>query len=241
MQVHIGCCGFPQAKKKYYQHFGVVELQRTFYQLPREKTALSWRAEAPASFEFTLKAWQLITHRPSSSTYRRLTTKLDENKRENYGSFRPTDEVFEAWMKNLEIAHALDSEFVIFQTPPSFGPTQKNISNLRAFFGKCQRDGLHLGWEPRGEWEPKEVGRICRELDLIHVVDPFVCREKAGDIIYWRLHGIGGYRHQYSDQELKKLVNILSKSKKEKAYVLFNNIYMWDDASRFQDLWEALT
>jgi uncharacterized protein YecE (DUF72 family) len=238
LEVHIGCCGFPQAKKKYYEHFDLVEIQKTFYQLPRVKTAQSWRMEAPASFEFTLKAWQLITHRPSSSTYRHLTSPIDESKKDRYGSFKPTDEVFEVWEKTREVANALDSEIVVFQTPPSFGPTSKNISNLREFFDKCQRDKLLLGWEPRGEWSPDEAGRLCHELGLIHVVDPFTCREKAGNIIYWRLHGIGGYRHRYTNEELAKLISFLRKSRKQKAYILFNNINMWEDALRLQALWE---
>jgi len=52
----------------------VVEVQQTFYQIPRIATGKRWREEAPPDFEFTMKAWQLITHEPSSPTYRRLRT-----------------------------------------------------------------------------------------------------------------------------------------------------------------------
>ncbi len=239
MEVHVGCCGYPQPKKMYYEHFDLVEIQKTFYQLPRVKSAQAWRLEAPPSVEFTLLAWQLITHRPSSPSYRHLTVPVDEAKRDCYGSFKPTEEVCEVWEQTLEVAHALESEMVIFQAPPTFGPGPKNIANIREFFTKCRRDGIHLGWEPKGtDWDPEEVGRLCRELDLIHVVDPIQGREKAGSIIYWRMHGIGGYRHQYTDQELRRFISILRKSKKKKAYVLFNNIHMWEDALRFQALWE---
>jgi uncharacterized protein YecE (DUF72 family) len=57
-----GCCGFPKARKVYYDSFKVVEVQQTFYQPPALKTIEKWRAQAPGDFEFTLKAWQLITH-----------------------------------------------------------------------------------------------------------------------------------------------------------------------------------
>ncbi|MHC1610664.1 MAG: DUF72 domain-containing protein [Candidatus Methanospirareceae archaeon] len=30
-----------------------------------------WRLRAPKEFEFTVKAWQLITHEPTSPTYRK--------------------------------------------------------------------------------------------------------------------------------------------------------------------------
>ena len=65
-----------------------VEVQHTFYQPPRVETLAKWRAEAPRGFEFTIKAWQLITHQPSSPTYRRLKRALTEEEREGAGAFR---------------------------------------------------------------------------------------------------------------------------------------------------------
>jgi len=80
MAVRVGCCGFSMARVEYYRRFPVVEIQQTFYNLPRIATAERWCREAlacrprngPADFEFTMKAWQLITHEASSPTYRRL-------------------------------------------------------------------------------------------------------------------------------------------------------------------------
>ena len=238
MELKVGCCGFPQARQVYYRTLPLVEIQRTFYQLPRVKTSLKWRRESPAHFEFTLKAWQLITHLPSSPTYRRLSHPIPDELRDAYGSFRPTPESFKAWRETLEVARAMEAEIVVFQSQTSFGPGPKNTAQMREFFSTIERDGLHLAWEPRGRWSPEEVGKLCRELDLLHVVDPFQGREKAGSIIYWRLHGAGNFRHRYSDQELGRLVTILRKSKKKRAYVLFNNICMWEDSQRFMEIWE---
>lgn len=238
MELKVGCCGFPQARQIYYRTLPLVEIQKTFYQLPRVKTSHKWRQESPAHFEFTLKAWQLITHRPSSPTYRRLSHPIPDELREAYGSFKPTPENFKAWKDTLEVARALEAEIVVFQTPSSFGPGPKNIAQMRTFFTSIERDGLQTAWEPRGHWSPDEAGQICRELDLLHVVDPFQGREKAGAVIYWRLHGAGNFRHRYTDKELGKLVTILRRSKKKKAYVLFNNIYMWEDSQRFLEIWE---
>lgn len=238
MELKVGCCGFPQARERYYKTFPLVEIQKTFYQLPRVATSLKWRQEAPPHFEFTLKAWQLITHRPSSPTYSKLTTPIPEDKKDAYGSFKPTPEVYQAWDETREVARALEAEVVVFQTPATFQPGPKNLANMREFFRTIERDDLILAWEPRGNWDPEEVARICRELDLIHVVDPFEGREKAGSIIYWRLHGGAGYRHKYTDEELSQLVGMLRRSRKKKAYVLFNNVHMWEDSQRFLELWE---
>jgi len=56
-----------------------------------------WRTQVPAEFEFTLKAWQLITHEWSSPTYRRLREKLTEQQRREVGAFRVNSTVMGAW------------------------------------------------------------------------------------------------------------------------------------------------
>jgi uncharacterized protein YecE (DUF72 family) len=238
LELKVGCCGFPQTRQMYYKTLPLVEVQRTFYQLPRVKTSQKWRQEAPPHFEFTLKAWQLITHLPSSPTYRRLSHPIPDRLRDAYGSFRPTPENFKAWKDTLEVSRALEAEIAIFQTPSSFGPGPKNIAQMREFLTTIERDTMKLAWEPHGQWKPDEAGKLCRELDLLHIVDPFQGREKAGSIIYWRLNGIGSYRHRYSNQELGKLVTMLHKSKKKRAYILFNNVYMWEDSLRFLEIWK---
>ena len=69
-RVKVGCCGFPRGMKDYFSHFRLVEVQQTLYKMPKLETALRWRQQAPSDFEFTLKAWQLITHPATSPTYR---------------------------------------------------------------------------------------------------------------------------------------------------------------------------
>jgi uncharacterized protein YecE (DUF72 family) len=76
----VGCCGFPIKREIYYQNISVVEIQQTFYHLPQIATGRRWKDEAPLGFEFAMKAWQLITHEPSSPTYRKLRMDLLEKK-----------------------------------------------------------------------------------------------------------------------------------------------------------------
>jgi uncharacterized protein YecE (DUF72 family) len=64
MVVRIGCAGFPQRQAVTFETLDVVEVQATFYKPPLVKTVQHWRAVAPRSFSFTMKAWQLITHSP---------------------------------------------------------------------------------------------------------------------------------------------------------------------------------
>lgn len=69
----------------------------------------------PAKFEFTLKAWQLITHPASSPTYRKAGIKVPPGTGENYGFFKLGDEVHEAWEKTRRFAQALEAKVIVFQ------------------------------------------------------------------------------------------------------------------------------
>ena len=245
-EVKVGCCGFPVAREKYFADFDLVEIQSTFYKLPRANTVQRWRSEAPLGFEYAVKAWQAITHRPSSPTWRRSGLKVKGKSVKQYGSLKPTEENFKAWRLTLDVCRGLEAQTCIVQCPPSFEPSSENLANLAAFFKKIDRDKLLIGWEPRGSWnqQPDLISRLCQELDLIHVVDilrmyPALERPTA----YIRLHGLGrreqNYGYRYSDSDLALLSQRLSDLKPEgvkRAYILFNNVSMFDDALRFKRL-----
>jgi len=239
--IKVGCCGFGEARQKYFAEFRVVEIQATFYQPPKPETARGWREKAPAEFEFTLKAWQLITHEASSPTYRRLTEKIPGTRLRQCGSFKPTAEVFGAWERTEEIARALGSKIVVFQCPATFTPTEAHKRNLKQFFKRISGKGFRFAWEPRGEWKPDEVKALCEELDLIHCVDPFKSAPAWGKIRYYRLHGITGYPYRFTDDDLGKLGE--SCGGQRQVYCLFNNVSMLEDARRFlhMQIWPART
>ncbi|MCS7286551.1 MAG: DUF72 domain-containing protein [Anaerolineae bacterium] len=237
MKVKVGCCGFPAAKSRYYETFHLVEVQNTFYKPPMLETAKKWRQEAPPDFEFTLKAWQLITHPPSSPTYRKAGLKIDGDKTYRYGFFRPTSEVFQAWETTLAIAEALEARVVVFQCPAAFVPTDENIANMRAFFGAIPRKGLVFAWEPRGEWENSLIKRLCEELELVHCVDPFQRLPVTSGLAYFRLHGKTGYSYRFTNEDLLWLKEQCKPF--SEVYCLFNNVSMWESALDFLRLFNG--
>jgi len=230
LRVKVGCCGFPGGREKYFRQFKLVEVQQTFYKMPRLETALRWREEAPADFEFTLKAWQLITHPPTSPTYRKAGLKVLPGAEERYGFFRPSQEVLKAWEETQKFARALEAKVIVFQCPASFRETPENIANMRRFFASVRDSGFIFAWEPRGEWNKSVVKDLCSELGLIHCVDPFEGESLHGEPRYFRLHGGPGYRHRYSEEELVRLKDRLGDGE---SYVLFNNLNMYQDALAF--------
>ncbi len=233
--IKIGCCGWAEAQKNYYRDFGVVEVQEAFYQPGRVEKYEKWRNAAPAGFEFSVKAWQLITHEASSPTYRKLKSAIPDAKKSCYGFFRRTEEVFAAWEVMDMIARALEAKVILFQSPASFAPSTDNERNLRTFFKKIVRRNYILCWEPRGAWQDKDVNRICSDLDMVHCVDPFKSKSMHGRIRYFRLHGRPGYnlRYRYQEQDLQELLGMIDR---KTDYVLFNNLNMLNDAKQFQRL-----
>lgn len=219
MTVKVGCCGYPVSMKRYWEAFTLVELNNTFYQYPRESTVQKWRKNAPENFEFTVKANQEISHK------HKLDIKLAN----------------EAFNKMKDICRTLDARILLIQTPSSF--KQSILSRAEEFFRNVKRDDLTLIWETRGpSWENpgtrKKLKEVLSELDVTHVTDPFrILPVYTGRVAYFRLHGLGSrmYYYQYTDEELKKLFDLIKPyDKREKeVYVLFNNLSMFEDAKRF--------
>jgi uncharacterized protein YecE (DUF72 family) len=234
-EIRVGCCGFPEARSLYYRHYPVVEIQQTFYQLPRVETVLKWRREAPPDFIFSMKVWQAITHEATSPTYRRMRMPIDVYRKKDYGAFKPTRVVMQAWENTRKIAQALRAQVLVFQCPGSFQPTDTNLANMRRFFTSVNRGNFYFVWEPRGRWEPETVRQLCEELHLIHGVDPFRNAPVAGEIFYFRLHGKSSYRYAYTDEELAELKDVVLSLSKP-GFVMFNNSNMKADASRFIQL-----
>jgi len=229
--IKVGCCGYPVARKKYFTKFHTVEVQATFYNPPKSDVVERWKREAPGGFDFAVKASQLITHSPKSPTYRKAKLEIADEKMRNYGFFRPTAEVLKAWEATEMAARILDCKVVVFQSPPSFLPSEENIANMTSFFTQIDRKNYILAWESRGKWKEERVKKICSDLRLVDCVDPLKRAPTVDEPIYFRLHGKGGYAHRYSQSELEHIVNMVKKSRQ--AYVMFNNMYMFEDAVRF--------
>jgi uncharacterized protein YecE (DUF72 family) len=239
MAVKVGLCGYSMGADTYFERYPVVEIQHTFYDPPPLLTLERWRAHAPPGFEFTLKAWQLITHLGTSSTYRKVKNPLTARQKEECGAFQGTPTVFAAWERTLASARALRATAVLCHGPASFKPLPENVANLRAFFAHIgQPDGLRLLWEPRGPaWTDETVRGLCTELSLTHVVDPFVRPSVTSGLRYFRLHGIGSAYRAYTDDELVTLAGWVAGE--QEAYVMFNNIPRPADSRRFMGLLEG--
>lgn len=185
-----------------------------------------------------MKAFQAITHTYNHRTYRKVRFSAEELAQ--CGGFCDTDVVRSAWELTRSLALALEATFVVFQCPPRFQATEQTIAHMRAFFQWATRGRLRFVWEPRhSSWTKDLVANLCRELELIHAVDPFEQSSVFGEPHYFRLHGksLGDYRYDcdypYSDAELEQLRRWCAK---QPTYCMFNNKQMAVDARRFEQL-----
>jgi uncharacterized protein YecE (DUF72 family) len=230
--VRVGLCGWTVSQASYVRRFPVLEVQHTFYEPPADAVLARWRTSVPTDFEFTIKAWQVVTHESSSPTYRRLKRPLSADARGQVGAFRTTPPVLAGWRRTLECARVLRATAVLLQCPRSFRPTVDNVDRMRRFLSHVERPAGRLLWEPRGEWPAQLLTDLCAELDLVHVVDPMQAETVTPDRTYYRLHGTTGSRHVHTDDELRRLRDLVDG--RPSPYVMFNNLPRTGDAERFQ-------
>ncbi len=238
--VKIGCCGwsffnpkmfFGENWKEKYRStlqayaslFDLVEVNSTFYRLPRIRAAERWLEDAREvndRFEFSVKASRQITH-----------------------ELRFGKESLHVFDQLKEVARALDARIIVFQTPASFKPAEENLERAREFFSSIDRNGFTLVWEVRWQdvWNEHIVKSLFSELELEHATDPFrqesYCNKK---LYYYRLHGLGKrlYDYKFDKEKLEVLKkNVLSKTSEGKeVYVFFNNHTMYEDALTFSNM-----
>jgi uncharacterized protein YecE (DUF72 family) len=230
--VRVGLCGWTISMDRYVREFPLVEVQHTFYEPPPDALLAKWRAAVPTRFEFTIKAWQVVTHESGSPTYRRMKKPLPESARGQVGAFRTTEPVLSAWQRTLECARILRATAVLLQCPKSFRPTALNVERMRELLTTVERPEGRVLWEPRGEWPTELLIELCRDLDLVHVVDPMQTETVTPEQTYYRLHGTTGARHVHTDDELRRLRDLVAD--RPTPYVLFNNLPRVGDSQRFR-------
>ncbi|MFN3919546.1 MAG: DUF72 domain-containing protein [Methylohalobius sp.] len=189
----------------YAQHFDTVEVNASFYHLPKEATVRRWVSETPPGFCFAVKAWRAITH------YRRLAD---------------CTELVATFFARLE-AFGEKLGPVLFQLPPRFPAEPKR---LEAFLA-CLPCGHRYAFEFRDpSWHCQPVYELLNRagaafcpFDLAGLVSP---RVTTADFTYVRLHGHAQrYRGSYSDALLHDWASWLSSqlTKGLNLWVFFDN------------------
>ncbi|MCM8758031.1 MAG: DUF72 domain-containing protein [Candidatus Omnitrophica bacterium] len=186
----------------YTQFFNSVELNVTFYRLPKKETFKGWFRRSPKNFYFVAKGSRFITH----------IKRLDD----------------EATLKNffnacLELKEKLAA--VLWQLPSY---QRKDLVRLENFLKALKKYKIRNVFEFRDRsWFVKETYDILKDYNVcLCIADSiFWPQEKVltADFLYLRFHGRDGlYSGNYSDKELKYWANFALSFKKD-IFAFFNN------------------
>jgi uncharacterized protein YecE (DUF72 family) len=182
----------------YAGRYPTVEINNTFYRLPKEHVIREWAAQVPAGFTFSIKASMRITHharlKPESAS------------------------AVEFLLKNTE---ALESRMgpVLFQLPPNM---KKETERLKVFLGALPR-GRRYTMEFRHEsWFEPEVLDALREHDIalcVSEAEDFTCpMASTASWGYLRLH-----RKDYDAEALGRWAAVARAQQWTDAYVYFKH------------------
>ena len=182
----------------YAQRFSTVEINNTFYRMPKASVLESWAAQVPENFRFVLKAPQKITH------FQRLKDAEDST---DY--FVSTSAVLKQRRGPL-----------LFQLPPNL---KKDIARLQAFLDLLGA-GTQAAFEFRHEsWFADDVVDLLRSrLCALCIADmedtPSNELVRTAGWGYLRLR-----RENYTDQELREWIGRVRAQDWSEAYVFFKH------------------
>jgi uncharacterized protein YecE (DUF72 family) len=148
----------------YASQFPLVEVDSTYYALPRQEQAGLWVERTPQEFTFNVKAYGLLTQHPTQAKalpkdLREAILPEHEGKQRIYPNHLPPEAMDEVWHRFHEALLPLDSAgklgAVLLQFPEWFIPNMDNRAFLEGVRGKLP--GYQLAVEFRNKmWMESE-------------------------------------------------------------------------------------
>lgn len=217
MVIHVGTSGWQYAswrepfyeerpQRSWFEHyasvFSTVEVNNSFYMLPKESTFRRWRGRAPERFVFVVKASRYITH------LRRLRDAKDP-----VGLF---------WSRTKLLREKLGP--VLFQLPPNLGV---DVSLLRDFL-EILPTAIRPAFEFRhGSWTRDDVFQALDERGAAWVLadrpGASVPQVVTGGWSYVRFHQGRRSHPGYSRSKLRAWADRMAATEVREQWAFFNN------------------
>jgi len=214
MKIHAGTSGFafkewkgpfyPEKMKSedmlgfYAGKFPTVEINNTFYRLPKETVLVEWAAQVPDGFTFAIKASQKITH---------------------FARLKP--ESADAVTYLLKVTKALGGKLgpILFQLPPNL---KNDFDRLTAFVATLPTEARYAIEFRHESWFTDDVYELLRSRDIAmgiieqeEFASPVVATASWG---YARLH-----RFDYDAMRLAEWVGRIRALPWSEAFVYFKH------------------
>jgi uncharacterized protein YecE (DUF72 family) len=220
--VRIGCSGWNYAHWRervypkgcpparwlafYARMFDTVEVNNTFYRLPRRDAVARWVEQSPEGFCFAVKMSRYITH------LKRLTD-LEDGLARFYERIDP-------------LARSPKLGPVLWQLPPTFKRNDERLASAL----QALPPGRHCFEFREPSWYTDEVYAALREHGVALVIPdspkyPFRALELTADWTFIRFHyGSRGRNGNYSQWELEEWAQQIEAWRREvDVYAYFNN------------------
>ena len=190
----------------YLRDFDSVELNNTFYHLPKETSFDTWRKSVPSGFVFAVKGSRFLTH----------MIKLKDADR-GISNFVP---------RAKRLGRKLGP--ILWQLPPKWNV---NAERLEEFLSKLPR-GIRYAFELRNTtWMTDRVYEILHKYNAAFCIYELAGYQSPMEITakwtYVRLHGPTHFKYQgsYSNSQLTKWAQRIDDwaHKLDRIYVYFDN------------------
>jgi uncharacterized protein YecE (DUF72 family) len=215
MRIEVGTSGFsyPEWKGTFYPeklpqkkmlgfyagHFRTVEINATFYRMPKPDMLEGWAAEVPEDFSFVLKAPQRITH------HKRLV-----DTQEDVDRF-------------CDVAKVLGKRLgpLLFQLAPHF---KKDLGKLGAFLTGLPRSAPVVIEFGDPSWFDDEVYALLREQNAAMCIVDDVSARKAAPFVETAEHGYLRLRRvEYDDTTIAAWAKKIREASWKRVNVFFKH------------------
>ena len=189
----------------YCRHFNTVELNVTFYRIPRLSTFEGWYNRSPEGFHFAVKAPRLVTH---------------------YKKFVGTETMITDFYALVQEGLKDKLGCVLFQLPPSLTYSPEKLDQICDSLDPSFQNVVefrHPSWWNGAVYQQLASRSICF-CSISHptLPDELVINTR---LVYYRLHGTPHlYRSLYEATRLEQIASsLMEASQVKQVYVYFNN------------------
>lgn len=224
-EILLGTCGWSYAEwegilyprkqaklKQYCSVFPTVEIDSTFYALPKEGTVLGWTRHTPPGFVFSAKLPQTITHKKALDAARGIEADINQ---------------FLETLKPLIEAEKLAC--ILVQLPPFL---RFNLQRLESFLSLLPKQPSFAVEFRHSSWLRQEAFKLLEKYEAAYTIvdEPLLPPDVhvTSDLAYIRWHGRGSkpwFNYKYPEEQLREWVpkvrETAGKAKKVLGY--FNN------------------